>query len=49
VSDFPALAGIVSSGMMSSSAGNRYMLSLAPHRANYRMILTAPQQKSHGR
>ncbi|EGP06848.1 hypothetical protein CSIRO_3578 [Bradyrhizobiaceae bacterium SG-6C] len=47
--DFSAHDGIASAHMTGSCAGNRNMLSFAPHRPDYRMILTASQQKSHGR
>jgi len=49
VSVFLALARFNGVRMMSSRAGNCKMLSFAPHWADYRTILTAPQQKSHGR
>jgi hypothetical protein len=49
VPDFLAVAGFAVDRMMSSRAGNRNMLSFAPHLHGYRTILTAPQQKSNGR
>jgi hypothetical protein len=47
--DLLALAGIVGGAMASSSARNHVVLSFPPHCTTYRTILTAPQQKSHGR